>query len=60
MCTFSIEPKVFLPGDIVEIVFSIAGVPVKNNRIKSILVLRGICLLDSSIRLVSVSIQIFQ
>ena len=44
----SLHPKVFAAGDIVEIVISVTTVPIKNNHLKSFLILQGVCLLDSS------------
>ena len=48
-----IHPKAFQAGDIVETLISIVGVPIKNQRIKIIITLRGLNLLSCGLRKVS-------
>jgi hypothetical protein len=44
------EPGLFVVGDMVEMVFSFVGIPVKDNMYKVMLHLRGLTLLSSDLR----------
>ncbi|KAF5334148.1 hypothetical protein D9611_015080 [Ephemerocybe angulata] len=44
------EPSVFKVGDVVEVAFSCVGVPIKGQRMRILLQLRGLTLLDNTIR----------
>lgn len=44
------SPALFKAGDIVKIAFSIVGVPIKDNRVRLILLLRGLTLVEDGIR----------
>ncbi|KAF6754968.1 hypothetical protein DFP72DRAFT_965302 [Ephemerocybe angulata] len=44
------EPSVFKVGDLVEVAFSCVGVPIKGQRMRILLQLRGVTLLDNIVR----------
>ncbi|KAF6747794.1 hypothetical protein DFP72DRAFT_821263, partial [Ephemerocybe angulata] len=44
------DPSLFKVGDVVEVAFSFVGVPIKDKRMRVILQLRGLTLLDNTIR----------
>lgn len=53
-----INPELFRNGDIVEAQFSFIAVPLRGDRFKMIVALRGLTLLDTSERVVSTCIHL--